>query len=165
MYTGDIFATDITEEILHTNIARDLGINYLSEATGDKLIHCPQMVNGYIFGKAGRSIIPFPISFNSPPRWVFFMFDTGAPQTFLTEQASKAIGVIPDPEEPGTVLDINGYLTTVFISPNNCLFAHINLLGTLFCRLNHVFAVEDYYRGTVSFHFGGKWKLVEKKGL
>lgn len=49
-------------------------------------MHSPLTVHGYIHGIGARSIIPFPVFLEGPPRWVFFMFDTGAPQTFITEQ-------------------------------------------------------------------------------
>lgn len=86
VYNQDGFISDITQETLQTEIAKTLGIKYLSNATGNNALHSPRSVHGYIHGVGARSIVPFLVFLEGPPLWIFFMFDTGAPQTFITAQ-------------------------------------------------------------------------------
>ena len=86
VYNKDGFISDITQEILHTEIAKTLGIKYLSNATGRNGLYSPRSAHRYIHGVGVRFIVSFLVFLEGPPLWIFSMFDTGAPRTFITAQ-------------------------------------------------------------------------------
>ena len=45
--------------------------------------------NGYIRGLTDRAIVPFIVGHKDEARWVFFILDSGAPLTYLSDQASS----------------------------------------------------------------------------
>ena len=83
----DVLLTDITHETLMKAISDEIGIVYLSEATGDTKKPV-SVCDGYIYGPNRRPIVPLVVSYGKQSRWVFFIVDSGSPWTFMSKQVS-----------------------------------------------------------------------------
>ncbi|PUU77243.1 hypothetical protein B9Z19DRAFT_1128504 [Tuber borchii] len=162
---ADEIISDVTHQILQTQIAKDVGIKYLSKAIDSeaKAQKIAPIIHGYLFGEKSRWIVPLVVSHLNGPYWVFFLLDSGSPTTFFSEEASKVLGF--GQNNVGTLTQIAGRDTPAEPAPEGCFFSQVNLLGTDFCRLNGVYKVEDYRMGKVQLCFGGGWDLMEKATL
>jgi hypothetical protein len=108
----DMMLQDVTSALLHSRISADLGVNYLSEATGDEArqsaplfgslysINKRLMVNVVTRRRSHRgSKGPAYPSYN-----VIFLCDTGSPNTFICEEGMLTLlGKSFEPIAPQTM--------------------------------------------------------------
>jgi len=81
----DILLTDVNEEDLKTEISTFLGSKYLSETSP---LSSPQpTIHGILYGIYNRSFLPLVVAVRkSPSVVVHFLFDSGSPFTYLSEE-------------------------------------------------------------------------------
>ncbi|PUU77261.1 hypothetical protein B9Z19DRAFT_1065997 [Tuber borchii] len=87
----EVLISDVQHETLETTIATELGITYLSKVPQDvqsKVIH---KAYGYFYGPNDRAIIPLPVISKDKALWVFFVVDSGSPNTYLSAQVSQPL--------------------------------------------------------------------------
>lgn len=84
----NVLISDIKHQRLETTIARELGIPYLSRVREAEAKVKVKVGNGYIRGLTDRAIVPFIVGHKDEARWVFFILDSGAPLTYLSDQVS-----------------------------------------------------------------------------
>ena len=89
---SDALLSDITHSILLSGVSKNLGVKYLSQPT-DAEKQITYKTKGIMHGKARRVMVPFVVSTKSGiSRWIIFLADTGAPQSFLSPQVSSPSG-------------------------------------------------------------------------
>jgi hypothetical protein len=77
----DVLLSDVDKNVLDEGISAALGVKYLSSAPDDKF---RSIVDGHIFGRNRRVVMPFIISNKKDPFFAHFIFDTGSAQTFVS---------------------------------------------------------------------------------
>ena len=87
-YEYDVLLSDVTHDTLKQTISDEIGIAYISEATGDAK-QPVSVCDGYIYGPNRRPIVPLVVSYQEQSRWVFFLIDSSSPWTFLSSQVSS----------------------------------------------------------------------------
>ncbi|KAI9767199.1 MAG: hypothetical protein M1840_005798 [Geoglossum simile] len=109
----DVLITDVDDEKLRTEVADIL-----------KLV----MVLYTVGVSARYSHVPSAIT--AKPIGYFFIFDTGAPLTYLSARACNLLG-IKEHDRPTTVR-VAGHYHPVHMPPKNSHFANLNILGADF---------------------------------
>lgn len=97
----DVLITDIDSNKLRSEIAEVIGILYLakaSEADANKVI---EIGHGIVYGPKFRTSLPCVVSRRGKSYWVFFIVDTCAPLTCLTEQRLESHHCPSDPTYAG----------------------------------------------------------------
>ncbi|KAG0215422.1 hypothetical protein BGX28_010127 [Mortierella sp. GBA30] len=161
------------EDILPSDLSKKasqlLGVPYLQEAP---LSESKKLVIGVVMGTGLRPVISLEVQISESittlsgtrnPVHVHFLYLATSPQTYLSEEALRAIG-IEDPVVAGASLvksdssmriplKINGYRALVVRSPSDSHFAHLNILGGDFIRTSnaHVFFGGDEPRFSILF--------------
>ncbi|KAF9572757.1 hypothetical protein EC968_009485 [Mortierella alpina] len=151
---------DISPSDLHEKASTMLNAPYLQEATA---VESKKLVQGAVWGASLRPIISLDVQITEcittlsgtrKPVHVHFLYLQASPQTYLSDEALRAIG-IEDMVVAGESLAnsdssmriplyINGYRSHVVRSPNDSHFAHLNILG------------EDFIQATgAKVYFGG----------
>ncbi|KAF9175095.1 hypothetical protein BGX21_007725 [Mortierella sp. AD011] len=135
---------DIYPSELEGNISRLLGSQYLQQVADSR---ARKLVRGGVLGVNFRPIISLHVQISDAittmsgaplPVNVHFLFMAASPQTYMSEEALRAIGVedmvvvgepMDDPESIRLPLLINGFRVFVQRSPSKSHFAHLNILG------------------------------------
>ncbi|PUU79253.1 hypothetical protein B9Z19DRAFT_1082300 [Tuber borchii] len=157
----DVSIADVKRKTLETTISNELGIKYLSKATPSEAQRVLE-TDGYIYGWGLRPIIPLVVAHERKARWVFFVMDTAAPLTYLSDQACKRLGMEKD---HSGIVTIGGYSHRVYRSPEESQFSGINILSGDFCCRNMGKLSCDYATGRVTLYFGKDWDLIQKSKL
>ena len=84
----DVLISGVMHKTLETTISEKLGIPYLSKATLSDAQKVTE-AGGCIYG--GWLIIPLVAAHERKAGWVFFVMDTAAPLTYLSDQVSASI--------------------------------------------------------------------------
>ncbi|KAI9765903.1 MAG: hypothetical protein M1840_007044 [Geoglossum simile] len=84
----DVLITDMNNDILESEISKLAGIPYLKEVKKYEADDMPFELTGFMYGEKFRPILPCLVSVRDKARWVFFIVDTGAPLTFISNQVS-----------------------------------------------------------------------------
>ncbi|PUU73965.1 hypothetical protein B9Z19DRAFT_1134107 [Tuber borchii] len=141
--------TDIKREIMRL-IAAKTGIPHLSKvpmAEAKKMVRkCP----GFIYGSKKRTIVPSPVSYGAEARWIYFLVLSTFRSTYLSTEASEALGLKQDGE---STITIAGRPYPVCRAPQDSPISNINVLGTGFFMMNGVKKVENYATGRVQLFF------------
>ena len=87
-YDYDLWITDVNHKTLETDIAEEIGIPYLSEATEAEANEVVNVGIGYIRLLKYHVIVPFVVKHREENRWVFFVANSGASVTYLSKQVS-----------------------------------------------------------------------------
>lgn len=87
--------TDVTDEILRTEIAELVGIPYLSRATQDESNKKVDIGSGFLYGDTYCPIFPCVVKFRERAHWVFFIVASGSPGTFLSAQVGVTTCYVP----------------------------------------------------------------------
>jgi hypothetical protein len=99
----DILLTDVTSARLHGRIGTILGKAYLSEEISSDYLKLEKALRGVLFPPNNRYMVNLvcrrdsqrnsPSSPNGPTSWhnVFFLVDTGSPNSFLCSEAMEAL--------------------------------------------------------------------------
>lgn len=90
----DVSVSGIDHKVLETTIAKKLGIPYLSKATKSQAEEVVLVANGYIHPEGLKPIIPLVVSHAGEARWVFFLIDTAASVTYLSDQVSASVACL-----------------------------------------------------------------------
>lgn len=134
----DVLISDIKPEDLPIAISRTLGVAYL----------CPGHtagwpISGTVYGLHHRIIFSLPVTIRSKSVQVHFIFDTGAPKTYIALSVLEALEV-PEVALGSEVVRINGVKTDVCVSDTStvylqtssgevvetpCHFKGLNLMG------------------------------------
>ncbi|KAF9929637.1 hypothetical protein BGZ75_007097 [Mortierella antarctica] len=151
---------DISPSDLGEKVSSVLHAPYLQEAS---VVGSRKLVQGAVWGANLRPIISLDVQITESittlsgtrkPVHVHFLYLQASPQTYLSDEAMRAIG-IEDMVVAGESLAssdsamqiplyINGYRSQVIRSPNDSHFAHLNILG------------EDFIEATgAKVFFGG----------
>ncbi|KAF9092929.1 hypothetical protein BGX29_007748 [Mortierella sp. GBA35] len=135
---------DIQLSDLSTRVSQMLGCRYLEETSPES----KKVVRGAVWGANLRPIVSLHVQITDKittmsgtrnPINVHFLFLEASPQTYISEEALRAMG-IEDAVIAGEPLDdsnndvrlpvkINGYALDVARSPSDSHFAHLNILG------------------------------------
>jgi hypothetical protein len=92
----DILITDMTDNNLRSDVAELIGMPYLGKATADEASKVVDVGHGIVYGRKLHPILPCIVSSNDKARWVFFLYNTGAPLTYLSAQVSALhVEIIP----------------------------------------------------------------------
>jgi hypothetical protein len=154
----DVLLTDVTDRILRSEITDIVGIPYLEKASKDQTDKVVETCEGFIYGRH-RTILPCVVCLEDQARWVFFVVDSSAPATYLSEPTAEAFGIEYSP----AAVTIAGYRHQAYVSPRGSHFAEINLLGADFCNISGLNYWTNHNKGTVTFYFGNQW-VVNKAG-
>jgi hypothetical protein len=132
----NVLISDVTPEDLPGVVSKALEIEYLSKAD----THDWRPVSGKIWGRNRRALVTMPVSFKNRSVHVHFIFDTGAPATYLAPSVLKAL----DMEQwQLDEVKVNGRRAIVYMTPEYehhkrdggddftevCRFKGLNLLG------------------------------------
>ncbi len=84
-------------------------------------------------------MVPLTVQFGENRLWVTFLVDTGAPMTYLSAEALRALASIPR----GTlsrVVDalVHGTVHRLVISPPQSHYSDVNILGIDFLQASHL---------------------------
>lgn len=160
----DLMLMDVDSPLLHGSISRLLGRNYLS-STQNHSFTWP--LQGIVHGKNSRLMVS-AVTCLSPEKAaanevdlkfisIHFLVDTGAPFSYLSEEAVKALSdkkFYYDTFDTIPVL-VNGIPLEVHVSPLKSHFKDVCLLGADFLR-----AIQ----GELHAFYGGRKSFVIKKG-
>ncbi|KAF9147915.1 hypothetical protein BG015_010368 [Linnemannia schmuckeri] len=150
---------DIQPSDLADRVSQMLGARYLEETYPES----KKLVRGAVWGQSLRPIISLHVQITDKittmsgtrqPVHVHFLFLEAAPQTYISEEALKIMG-IEDAVVAGETLvgsndhvrlpvKINGYMVNVARSPSASHFAHLNILGEDLIRAS---GANAYYGG------------------
>ncbi|OXV08941.1 hypothetical protein Egran_03296 [Elaphomyces granulatus] len=153
----DILLSDIDENVLQNEISTALGSAYLSKTPHLTTPHTT--IDGIMFGRHRRVLFPLVLRFpkKSSSMVVHFIYDSGSPFTFLSEEAcDKIFGTNPVPSD--FVVQINGQNILVNPPNANSHFPHVNLLGTDFCAVSGAKIVLDYRLRSATLQFPYPWE-------
>lgn len=89
----DVLISDVQHETLETTIATELGITYLSKVSKEIQRKVFREAYRYLYGPNDRAIIPLPVISGNTALWVFFVIDSGAPNTHISPQVSLTLGI------------------------------------------------------------------------
>ncbi|KAG0221414.1 hypothetical protein B0O80DRAFT_503535 [Mortierella sp. GBAus27b] len=164
---------DILPNDLHTTFSKLLGVQYLNEPYGPHQAISQSLARGIVWGASLRPIISLLVQITEPiltlsgtrrPVHVHFLYLTASPQTFLSDEALRALGiedmvVVGEAHERSSTgslrlpLKINGHTILVARSPTEAHFAHLNILGQDFVQISgaDVFFGGDIPRFEISF--------------
>lgn len=154
---------DVLLSDLHDTISRLLHKPYLQESTD---ITPAPLIQGIVWGTSLRPIISLNVQLAQPiitlsgtrsPIHVHFLYLAASPQTFMSDQALRALGiedmVVVGHAQTGSStssmrlpLKINGCPILVARSPPDSHFAHLNILGQDFI---HLARAHVYFGGQV----------------
>ncbi len=132
----DVLISDVKPEDLPGRISEALLTQYLSDMpTKSGSVH-GKVVNTK--GTTLRVLITLPVSMRAKSVATHFIFDTGAPRTYLARSVLEALGV-PEVSLPSEVVRINGVKALVEVSDSVTLsydgknvpghFVGLNILG------------------------------------
>ncbi|KAF9419530.1 hypothetical protein BGZ94_009392 [Podila epigama] len=144
---------DILPSDLHDTLSQHLHIPYLQES--DDTLPLPH-VQGIVWGSSLRQFISLNVQIDQPiltlsgsrlPIHVHFLYIAPSPQTFLSDQALKVLGLedmvvvghqrsANDGSSMRLPLKINGFPILVARSPPESHFAHLNILGQDFIQIS-----------------------------
>jgi hypothetical protein len=131
----DVMLTDIKPEDLPGKLSSALGKNYLSSATGDST----WPIIGKIWGPNHRLLVTLPVSLGAIYINVHFIFDTGAPTTYIAKSVLNAL-FIEEWELFEKPVKVNGVRVQLTVSDTtkfyqggdqfkDCHFKGLNVLG------------------------------------
>jgi hypothetical protein len=148
----DVLISDIKPEDLPASVSSALGTPYLEPTSP---VTWP--LSGTIYGKNRRILFSIPVTARGKSVRVHFIFDTGAPRTYIALTVLEALGV-PEVSLSNEVLRINGVKADVSISDTTkvqmqtaegdhvevpCHFKGLNLMGMDFLdRMEGVLTVD-----------------------
>lgn len=141
----DVMLTDMNEDMLKKEIADMLEAKYLEPAP---LSAIQWPVHGKYVLDTQRMLVNLVVRHRSKAVFVFFIVDTAAPATFLSEKACNALGM-NDIMPSRFLLDIHGVEVGASMTPSSsdkCHFAGLNILGANFMRKANAAIVPDYER-------------------
>ena len=133
----DMMLSDITEEIIEADIARELGINYLSISTATP----SWPVEGIVYGENLRAMINLVVQRKECKVNVIFLIDTGSPHTHLTTKAFHSLGISDNILNSANLM-VHGFAQAVYISTGH--FEDVNVLGAAYMRARGLKLVVDY---------------------
>ncbi|KAF9279340.1 hypothetical protein BGZ68_007977 [Mortierella alpina] len=141
---------DIAPSDLGEKASAMLNAPYLQESP---VAECKKLVQGAVWGSSLRPIISLDVqvteaiitlSGTRKPVHVHFLYLQASPQTYLSDEALRAMGVedmvvagesLTNSDDSMRIpLYINGYRTWVIRSPPESHFAHLNILGEDFIQ-------------------------------
>lgn len=88
MNAYDALFPDIKHETLETMVSDILSLPYLSEATKAEPKTLVRVAHDYTHSRYCRTIVPLIVTYKDEARCVFFILDSGCPQTYLSDQVS-----------------------------------------------------------------------------
>lgn len=150
----DLLLLDINKSILESAVSRKLGKSYLQPWLG-----APSRwpVTGKIFGNNRRMIISLCVSLSTPKAaeidiipvkiTAHFLVDTGAPSTYLCEDAVVALSPTKKfyyDEYDCIPVVLQGFKHEVHLSPPTSHFRDVSLIGSDFLALIQGTLVADY---------------------
>ena len=145
----DVMLTDIQPEDLPGKLSLALGIDYLSPATGDS----SWPVIGKLWGPNRRLLVTLPVSLGAISINVHFIFDTGAPTTYIAESVLHGLS-IEEWELFEKPVKVNGVRIQLTVSDTakfhqgdnrfvDCHFKGLNVLGMEYVdRVNALLKVD-----------------------
>lgn len=137
----DILLSDVKEADLQTSIAQASEIDFLSVSSG-----APSWpISGIIFGPNQRPFVNLVVARKNRQVNVFFLVDTGSPNTHISMRTMEGLGLSdPVPETiTGTIQGLP--MSAISLSPLNSHYSDLNVLGTNFLVVARVKMIIDYY--------------------
>ncbi len=120
--------TDVKEADLRLSVAQALDTDFLSIACDPPT----WPVSGILFGPNHRPFVNLIVRRKNRAVNVFFLFDTGSPNTHISTSTMAALGIsenIPD-TITGSIHDVP--LSAISLSPLDSHYADLNVLGANF---------------------------------
>lgn len=145
----DVMLTDIKPEDLPGMLSLTLGIDYLSPATGNS----SWPVIGKVWGPNRRLLVTLPVSLGTISINVHFIFDTGAPTTYIAKSVLHGLS-IEEWELFEKPVKVNGFRIQLTVSDTtkvyqgddqfvDCHFKGLNVLGMDYLdRVNALLKVD-----------------------
>ena len=153
----DVMLTDIHPEDLPGKLSLALGVDYLSPAA----VHSSWPVAGKVWGPNRRLLVTLPVSLGATSINVHFIFDTGAPTSYIAASVLHALS-IDEWELFEKPVRVNGIRVQLTVSDTakfhqggdrfvDCHFKGLNVLGMDYVddRVNALLRV-DFSTRTVS---------------
>lgn len=143
----DVLLTDIKSETLHTKISESCKLHYLAITNTTY----SNAVVGILYGDGYRFIIPLAVSFekSADARTVYFIVDTGAPGTYLSEETLKAFN--RESTSDSFHVYIHGAKHKVSLSTNH--YSDVNILGTDFMSIRGIALVIGWQERKFTMQF------------
>ena len=135
----DLLLSDVREQDLKQSIAHELGIPFMSEASGEALLP----IEGILFGHNFRPFVCLHVRRKTVNRNVFFLIDTGSSHTYLSKTTVEALS-IKDSIPEGFIATIHGENMYVNLSPSSSHYTDINIIGSDFLSRKKIFLEVDY---------------------
>eukprot|EP01116_Phalansterium_solitarium_P008953 TRINITY_DN22927_c0_g1_i1.p1 TRINITY_DN22927_c0_g1~~TRINITY_DN22927_c0_g1_i1.p1 ORF type:complete len:163 (+),score=17.05 TRINITY_DN22927_c0_g1_i1:52-540(+) len=123
--TYDIMLMDVTSTVLKGLVSSQLGIQYLSIAGPDRVNQ--RTFSGVLYGSNFRPLLSLPITHKKITREVIFLLDTGAPSSYICEEAFGCFEIDAIPQSTRFLLC--GQFTIFHLSPSGLHFKDVNVLG------------------------------------
>ena len=142
----DVLITDISPEDLPGAVSRFLGMPYLAHSAESE----EWPARGGIYGVKRRVLFSLPMSIRGAPASavnVHFVFDTGAPATYISRSTVRALGLEEWSVDSARLL-VNGRSAgPVLVSDSMaCHFAGLNILGMDFLDRHDLVMTVDMRR-------------------
>ena len=140
----DLLLTDVTQNILNTRIAPELGVQYLSASEAEN----PSFpVTGIMFGLNRRLMVNLLVRRKETHRFlnVLFLVDTGSPVSYLCDEAISAL-IGNDKGLPRfiNVFVQGGQVSECHLSPKESHFHDVNVIGMDFLS-SHNLSIQICY--------------------
>ncbi len=167
----DVLISDVKPEDLPGRISQALGVQYL-----DDMQSRPSPVNGIVFNtkiNTLRVLVTLPVSALGRSVAVHFIFDTGAPRTYIALSVLEALN-LPEVSLFSEVVKINGVKSALSVSDTTkatysvgdnkmevpCHFVGLNILGMDFLdragiKLKMDLATNDVVLSSAQFPVAG----------
>jgi hypothetical protein len=126
----DILLLDVTEELLYSDVALNLGVVYLGPAVPVSDRTAP--LNGIFYGPNLRPMVNLVLEWphEKKPVNIIFLVDTGGPHFYICETAMKALGFVKCPENFSVMFGKQ----VLQAEKSAAHYADINVLGASFLR-------------------------------
>lgn len=124
----ELLLMDVKKKHLTEEIAKKLGVSYLSDSDKPKLAE----VHGIVWGDNKRVFVSLAVEIAKRKKNVIFLVDTGSPHTYISRDVLEAMGYECPAEE--IIGNVNGHEHELKISPvvsgkDETDFRDINILG------------------------------------
>jgi hypothetical protein len=84
----DLVIPELNYNSLRTAVAEQIGIEYLATAPADAVQEKGSLIAGILYGPFRRPVVPCVCRFGDKSKWVFFLIDALAPESYLSLDVS-----------------------------------------------------------------------------
>ena len=148
----DLLLTDVTQEILNTQIAPELEVDYLSASEAE---NASFPVTGILFGLNQRLMVNLLVRRKESHKFlnIIFLVDTGSPVSYLCDEAISAL-IGKDNALPKFInVFVQGdQVLECHLSPPDGHFHDVNVIGMDFLAMHNLSIQISYKRRKFQLH-------------